>query len=145
MSSNIDLALKVAWAMYGTPYKWGGDDPVGGADCSGYISEILRSVGEIGPKERVTTHTIWQRWGVEDNRAIAETGIEAGDIILYSKDKSVAGINHVVIAVSPNFILEAGGGWQDTDTLAEAAAANAFVRMRPLDRKRLFAVLRIID
>lgn len=145
MSSNIDLALKVAWAMYGTAYKWGGDDPVGGTDCSGFISEILRSVGEIGPKERLTTHTIWQRYGVSRNNAVDEDDIDAGDIILYSKDDTAAGINHVVMALGPNFIIEAGGGWQDTDTLAEAAAANAFVRVRPLDRKRLFAALRIID
>lgn len=145
MSSNIEWALKVAWKWYGKPYKWGGDDPIGGGDCSGYMSEILRSVGAIGSNERVTTHTIWQRWGIQDNRAISGTDIEAGDILLYSKNGTVSGINHVVIAVSPNFILEAGGGGPGTDTIAEAAAQNAFVRMRPLDRKRLFAALRIID
>ncbi len=143
MSSHIDFALKVAWALYGTRYTWGGDDPIGGTDCSGFTSEILRSIGEIGPRDRVTTHMLWQNYNA---RSVPETKpIEPGDILLFSRDGKVAGINHTGIAVGNGLMLEAGGGMQGTDTDAEAAAQNAFVRLRPIDGRGLFAVLRIID
>lgn len=142
MSSNIDSALKVAWAMHGTRYTWGGDDPIGGTDCSGFISEILRSVGTIPPKDRVTTHTLWQRYNGD---SVVDGDAEPGDILLFSRDGKVAGINHTGIAVGNGLMLEAGGGMQGTDTPEEAAAQNAFVRLRPIAGRGLFAVLRIID
>ena len=38
------VATKVAWHYLGTPYIWGGDD-FSGFDCSGFVIEILKSVG----------------------------------------------------------------------------------------------------
>ena len=37
-------AYKLAWKYIGKFYKWGGDDP-SGFDCSGFVIEILKSVG----------------------------------------------------------------------------------------------------
>lgn len=44
-----DVAIAIAWRLYGTPYVYGGNDPYldGGLDCSGLIRYILRRVGVI--------------------------------------------------------------------------------------------------
>ena len=141
MSSNIDLALKVAWSMHGLPYRWGGDDPISGTDCSGFVSEILRSVGAIGPKARETTHSLWQNF---QDRVVNHSHIEPGDILLFSSNDGVSGINHTGIAIGNGAMIEAGGGDSSTTSDDQASKQNAFVRVRPI-RKNLFAVLRIID
>ena len=41
---DAELAVKYAMAFIGTPYVWGGDDPMGGFDCSGFCIEVLKGV-----------------------------------------------------------------------------------------------------
>lgn len=143
MNQTIEHATRIAWAWYGKPSTWGGDDPVAGGDCSGFISEILRSFGVIGNKERVTTHTLWQRFAGTDVM-IAVGSPREGDIILYSRNGQVSGIEHAAYAISSVSIMEAGGSHPGMDTPQEAAAENAFVRVRPIHyRKHLFAVIRL--
>ena len=38
------MAINIAWSYIGKWYKWGGDDP-SGFDCSGFVIEILKSIG----------------------------------------------------------------------------------------------------
>jgi len=44
-----DVAIAIAWRLWGTPYIYGGNDPYldGGLDCSGFIRYVLRRVGVI--------------------------------------------------------------------------------------------------
>ena len=65
------MALKIAWAYLGRPYRWGGDDPMAGFDCSGFIVEILQSVGLIERREDFTAQGLWELFtargcGLED-------------------------------------------------------------------------------
>ena len=70
--------------------------------------------------------------------------IEPGDILLFSSNNGVSGINHTGIAIGNGAMIEAGGGDSSTTSDDQASKQNAFVRVRPI-RKNLFAVLRIID
>ena len=37
--------LDYAYSFLGTPYRWGGDDPLTGIDCSGLALEVLKAAG----------------------------------------------------------------------------------------------------
>jgi cell wall-associated NlpC family hydrolase len=124
----------------GSAYYWpagpavqtGNDDPVVGFDCSGLVSEGLRSIGAIGAYERLSSGQIAERFAacrLWRKGSMKAPPLQAGDILVYGS--SAADLYHVAVAVSDWQIIEAGGGRQGIDTPAEAAAANAFVRLRP--------------
>jgi cell wall-associated NlpC family hydrolase len=46
----------------GLPYMWGGDDPIGGFDCSGQIVEILQSVGKMKHGQDATAHDLYLKY-----------------------------------------------------------------------------------
>ena len=50
--------LKIAFLWYGRPYVWGGDDP-SGFDCSGFVIEVLQSVGIIADGMDYTAHGLY--------------------------------------------------------------------------------------
>ena len=54
-----DIAERVAFGFLGKPYFWGGDDPMQGFDCSGFVIEILKSVGKLPRKGDWTAQGLW--------------------------------------------------------------------------------------
>ena len=44
--------------MEGTPYLWGGDDPMSGFDCSGMVVELLKVSGHLNENEDLSAK--WQ-------------------------------------------------------------------------------------
>ncbi len=42
-----ELALDVWRAQLGKPYRWGGNDPLAGFDCSGLVIEGLKAAGVL--------------------------------------------------------------------------------------------------
>ena len=39
--------MKIAESMIGTPYLWGGQNPLEGLDCSGFLQIVLKASGEL--------------------------------------------------------------------------------------------------
>jgi cell wall-associated NlpC family hydrolase len=118
-------------------YHYGGDDPIQGFDCSGYVQELLFASGEIPfgtPKMSAQ-----QLYNFYDEQARIAWG--AGSLAFYGSD--VLHIGHVAFCISDKSMLEAGGGTSETVTDADAIKRNAFVKMRPiLYRKDFLCVLR---
>lgn len=64
MGFKRDAAIRYAQSFIGVRYYWsdgthqqaGNDDPVLGFDCSGLISEVLRGVGLLGGRERLSAY-----------------------------------------------------------------------------------------
>lgn len=109
----------------GTPYKWGGDDPLG-IDCSGLINEAAPLVGLLGSKEDRTAEGWYQH-----SAPIADpkTAI-AGDLLFWKN--AVGKVVHVemfyaFVDGSPRSIGASGGG-SGTLTVADAEKADAFVK-----------------
>ena len=122
----VDYALR----FVGRRYQWGeapggGDDPVFGFDCSGFVSEVLRGVGVFSPSQRENARGILQ---------IFKKNIMgfpyAGVLAFYGSNPAAP--THIAMLKGPRFVVEAGGGNSKTTTDAVAAARNAFVRIRPL-------------
>lgn len=131
----MDLLLKYALTFAGKPYIWGGDDPLRGLDCSGLVQEILASVG-MDPSGDQTAQGLFDVF--EKTGRMGVYG--PGSLCFFGS--SYRAISHVAFALDTYRMLEAGGGGSKTQTLADAVAQNAYVRVRLIkNRKDLQAVI----
>ena len=126
----VDYALRYV----GRRYLWGeapggGDDPVLGFDCSGFISEVLRGVGLFSPSQRENARGILK---IFKNKLVGFP--DAGVLAFYGSNPDAP--THIAMLKSARFIVESGGGNSKTTTDAVAAARNAFVRIRPLHYRK---------
>ena len=110
----------------GTPYRWGGDDPMAGFDCSGLAIEVLRAFGRLAQGGDYTANDLLTIF--RPNKV--DVGYE-GCLCFYldSGGRAV----HVVILVNEHFAIGADGGGSGTNTPGDAVAQNAFVKIRPVD------------
>lgn len=130
----ISQMIEYAMCMVGTAYKWGGNSPMEGYDCSGGIQEVLASVG-MDPHGDQTSQSLYDYLvKVCDHRS------GAGAIVFYGK--SVKEITHVALMINDSQIWEVAGGGSKTLTREDAIRDSAFARIRMIgNRKDLVAVL----
>lgn len=135
---KIEHLVDYALSFVGTPYRWGGDDPMSGFDCSGLTQEILAAAGEdpVGDQTAHTLYLHFKRYGII--RAI-DADPEAGDLAFYGTNFR---ITHVGFCIDSYCMVEAGGGGRRTRTEKDAETQNAYVRLRPIRRRSdLVAIL----
>ena len=118
-----DILLDYVMRFVGVPYRWGGDDPLVGIDCSGLVIELMQSQGLL-PRGYDSTAK-----GIHDH-FVAKTVLtpEFGALLFFGKPE----ITHTAFALSATLMVEAGGGDSTVVDLKTAAAKNAFVRLRPI-------------
>ena len=132
--TSIQIAVTYALSFLGVHYRWAGDDPMAGYDCSGLVQEILASVG-LDPAGDQSAQMLYDYF-----KPVAQSAIGQGALVFYGKD--VKSINHVAFMVGNRSVIEAGGGGSTTVNLEAAIKQNAFIRIRPVDhRKDRVAVL----
>lgn len=134
MNPTVTLMLQYAKMLLVRPYKWGGDDPLAGFDCSGYVQECLASIG-MDPKDDQSAQALYDHFAPISSR-------DEGPGALIFFGPSVSKINHVALAVSAKYMFEYGGGGSGTNTLNDAIKQNAYGRMRPIaSRKDVVAIV----
>lgn len=116
-----------AFQFIGVPYKWGGDSPLVGLDCSGLVQVILKGAG-IDPPGDQTAQALFDIFKDCENRP------QTGALSFYGM--SPKNITHVGFCVSSYSMIEAGGGGRNTLTLSDAQRDNAFVRLSPINSRR---------
>jgi len=120
-----ELAVKYAWEFLGLPYRWGGDDPIHGFDCSGLVLEILQAVGLINHGVDMTANGLYIRYAAHPT-----TAPQAGCLCLWF---NVAGLaTHVEMFIDEKHTIGASGGGSSTTSGDAAAQQNAFIKIRPL-------------
>jgi len=136
MSSLHERELRQAMVDYalsfvGRPYRWGGDDPNEGFDCSGLAVEVLKSVGIL---RRGTDYTSQMLFNKFKNHLLGTP--KKGALVFYHNGKPNKRIIHVAIALDRSRVVEAGGGGSKTNTLQDAIDQNAFIRIRTWDSRK---------
>ncbi len=96
-STRIKTVLQRAFALLGTPYRWGGSSPDAGFDCSGLVGYVFRSIGVDLP--RVSRAMANEGVAITDRTALAE-----GDMVFFGRRGRV---DHVGIYVGDGKFLHA--------------------------------------
>lgn len=128
-SDNQVILYDYALRFVGVPYRWGGDDPMAGFDCSGLVGELLKSVGLVGRTFRENAAGLHRMYiasptSLPDLGALAFFGVPE--------------ISHVGFCLNPDLMLESGSGTAETTSLEVAERQNAFVRVRPIKSRKDF-------
>jgi cell wall-associated NlpC family hydrolase len=80
-----------AMALVGTPYKWGGNTPEGGFDCSGLVDYIYRHAADI-----LLPHSSREMASMQGRKIHAMTELASGDLVFFG---SRGGVSHVGVYV----------------------------------------------
>jgi D-gamma-glutamyl-meso-diaminopimelic acid endopeptidase CwlS len=120
MDQRIEIAREVAMSYIGTYYKWGGDDP-SGFDCSGFVIEVLKSVGVFPRKGDSTAAGLYERY----SRA---SGEDLGNLIFYG----IRVVTHVEFCLGRGLAIGASGGGSRCTNDAMAIQLNAYIKIRPI-------------
>jgi cell wall-associated NlpC family hydrolase len=121
--------INYAIMFVGIPYIWGGDNPVSGFDCSGFIQHVLDSSG-MDPKGDQTAQSLYHYFKEKGRET---RSIQRGALVFYGK--SPTSITHISLAIDSHRIIEAGGGGRSTRSKEDAARCNACVRIKPLTHR----------
>ena len=120
-----ELAIKYAWEFLGLPYRWGGDDPVHGFDCSGFVIEVLQGVGLLPHGSDYTANGLYIRYAPN-----VQPDGKAGCLVFWFNLNNIA--THVEMMIDDKHTIGASGGGSSTTSSDAAAAQNAFIKIRPV-------------
>lgn len=98
-----------AIGLVGTPYRWGGNTPEGGFDCSGLVGFVFRdAAGVLLPRRSSDIAAI-------DAPTVGRQALAPGDLVFFGKD----GVDHVGIYVGEGRFVHApsSGGTVRLDAL----------------------------
>lgn len=130
LPTDISIIKEYALSFLLKPYRWAGDD-FSGIDCSGLVQEILMAAG-IDPVGDQTAQTLFNYFMDPKNGKTGEP--QLGALAFYGE--SHMKITHVAFCMSSFLMIEAGGGGSKVNTVQDAIATNAFVRIRPILRRK---------
>jgi cell wall-associated NlpC family hydrolase len=77
-----DVTLR-AISLVGTPYRYGGNTPESGFDCSGLIGYVYRSMAGIAAPRTVAALTGW-------GQQVTQQALRTGDLVVFTQ-RGVAG------------------------------------------------------
>lgn len=127
-----EMACKIAFQYLGTPYLWGGDDPIAGFDCSGFILEIFTSLG-YSIKDMTAQDLFYSAYG----KKIGMDQAEVGDLVFWGNGPYE--IKHVEMIIAKlegtYYTIGASGGGSAIKTLEDAIKKNAYIKIRPIRSK----------
>lgn len=124
----------------GTPYHFGGNNPVEGYDCSGFVMEYMHMYG-VGPKGDATSQAIHNYFMVRPDQQLGNWGYSPntkappmGALVFFGRGPKQ--ITHIGLMINSVQMAEAGGGTQSVLTEKQAADRNAYVKIRPYTRRK---------
>jgi cell wall-associated NlpC family hydrolase len=92
------VALDWALAQVGTPYRWGGESPGVGFDCSGLVQAAYAAAGVALPRTAQAQYDATTKLAPGDP-------IEPGDLVFFGSGPN--GVEHVGIVIQPGVMVDA--------------------------------------
>lgn len=121
---KIKVMTQYAFSMLNVPYKWGGQTPLLGLDCSGFCIILLQSLGIIDLNEDTTAQGILEMAKLRNWKKFDGIIIPEGAFVFYGKEKCT----HIMYSIGNNLTLGAQGGgsnvtgpnWREVSELFDA-------------------------
>lgn len=134
----MELLRQTALQYIGTPYIYAGNHVLEGFDCSGFVQELLMSVG-VDPRWDQSSQGLYDHFSEAGE---AEWNNYSCGALAFFGD-SASKIEHVAMLLDQYRMIEAAGGDSTTKTFDDAKARGACVRIRPVaSRRDLVAILK---
>lgn len=90
--------VEEAHTMIGVPYRWGGNDPAKGIDCSGFVRYVFqKTTGLLLPRQSAQIS--------KKGSAVAESDLSPGDLVFFNTPRGRA--THVGIYLGSNQFIHA--------------------------------------
>lgn len=124
------IHLEYAKRFIGTSYLWGGNNALQGFDCSGFIQEVLKSIG-MDPPGRQNSQLLFEHFRLNGKQS---SGPVPGALAFYGKNST--DISHIALCLNEYQVVEAGGGSSTTTSRDMAAKVGATVRIRMIDNRK---------
>jgi cell wall-associated NlpC family hydrolase len=80
-SANADRLVSYAHSLIGTPYKYGGNSPKSGFDCSGFVDHVFLQTAHL--KLPHSSRAISSR-----GTAVSKKNLRAGDLVFFNTLRS---------------------------------------------------------
>lgn len=136
--NRAEQMISYSLRFIGVPYIWGGNHPALGYDCSGFVQEILASVG-LDPRGDQSAQTLY----TELKQGNWKEGLQPGSLLFFGNGPYQ--ITHVALALSNDQMIEAGGGGHKCIVKEDSIRENAFIRIRPIRKDLVSAIYPIND
>ena len=109
-----------AMSLVGTPYRWGGNTPASGFDCSGLVTYIFRDAAAVSLPRQSSA------MGEIRGRRLSRRQLISGDLVFFAASRS---ISHVGVYVGEQRFVHApnSGGTVRLDSLNGAWWKDHFV------------------
>jgi cell wall-associated NlpC family hydrolase len=120
----LEAALQ-AMALVGTPYRYGGNTPESGFDCSGLIGYVYQRAAGISPPRTVRLISAW-------GQAVPASYLRSGDLVIFGVRGSAS---HAGIHIGQSRFVHAPstGGTVRLNSFREAYwAARLMMHRRPV-------------
>jgi cell wall-associated NlpC family hydrolase len=121
MSVPLQIAERVAYSHLSRPYIWGGDNPLEGFDCSGFVIEILKSVGILPRAGDWTARGLYAHF-----QDVVTVTPQLGCLVFWGSP-----IIHVEFCISSALSIGASGGRRTTVDEVAAIQQDAYIKIRP--------------
>lgn len=119
-------SLEYGGRFIGKAYRWGGDSPLVGFDCSGLMVEMLKATGRL-PRDG--------DWTAADlaNRFPVTAVLKPGVLVFWNRGSSIGHVE-MVYAVHADTVLTLGASGGGSKTTSDEAAIrdDASVKVRPV-------------
>ena len=123
-STRIKTVLQRAFALLGTPYRWGGSSPDAGFDCSGLVGYVFRSIGIDLPR-------VSRAMADEGTKVASRDALAEGDLVFFGKRGH---IDHVGIYVGEGKFVHAPRTGRDVTV---SSLTSGYWAQKYLEARRL--------
>ncbi len=134
ITDGLEVLIQELEDCMHVPYKWGGNNPLEGFDCSGLVCWGLKRIGILGLHDDITAQSLMKRfWDYRVPDPVR------GALLFFGP--ALNDVRHTAIAISEKMMIEAGAGTSKVLTREDAIRESAMVRRQPIfSRKDLVAV-----